>query len=269
MEPTIHIALRAARKAGDMIVQASERLDLVKVKQKEANDYVTNVDHASEKEIIFHIQKAWPDHNILSEEAGHIPGKSGSSETTWIIDPLDGTTNFMRGIPHYAISIACVVNNRIEHAVVYDPVRREEFTASRGKGAALNGRRIRTSQQPNFNGALLGTGIPYRAGQQPSMEGYMTCLEHFASNGSGIRRAGSAALDLAYVAAGRLDAFWEIGLRQWDVAAGLLLIQEAGGRVADFGGGDKCLETGNIVSGNPKLFKELLVVVNANLGHVQ
>ena len=261
MEPTVTIALRAARKAGDIIARATERMDLVKIQEKEKNDFVTNVDKTAEEEIIYQIQKAWPEHNIL--------GSNGKSDTTWYIDPLDGTTNFVRGIPHFSVSIACVQNGRIEHAVIYDPIRREEFVASRGRGASLNGVRLRVSDRHTFNGALIGTGVPYRASQQPFMHDYMKCLEHFAANGSGIRRAGSAALDLAYVAAGRLDAFWEYGLHPWDVAAGLLLVQEAGGLTADFKGGDTYLKTGNIVCGNPKLFKELLKVVNTNLGDVQ
>ena len=241
-------------------------MDLVKIEEKEKNDFVSSVDKAAEAEIIAQLRKAWPEDNILCEESGLI---KGTSDTTWYVDPLDGTTNFLRGIPHFAVSIGCVKNGRHEHAVVYDPVRREEFTASRGRGAALNGRRIRVSDRHEFNGALIGTGIPFRASQQPFISGYMQCVEHFANNSSGIRRAGSAALDLAYVAAGRLDAFWEFGLREWDVAAGMLLIQEAGGLMADFNGGSTCLNTGNIVCGNPKLFKSLLKVVNQNLGGVQ
>ncbi len=187
-------------------------MDLVKIEEKEKNDFVSSVDKAAEAEIIAQLRKAWPEDNILCEESGLI---KGTSDTTWYVDPLDGTTNFLRGIPHFAVSIGCVKNGRHEHAVVYDPVRREEFTASRGRGAALNGRRIRVSDRHEFNGALIGTGIPFRASQQPFISGYMQCVEHFANNSSGIRRAGSAALDLAYVAAGRLDAFWEFGLREW------------------------------------------------------
>ncbi|MBT8149457.1 MAG: inositol monophosphatase, partial [Gammaproteobacteria bacterium] len=199
MEPAINIALRAARKAGDIIVRASERMDLVKVEEKEKNDFVSNVDRAAEAEIIAQLRKAWPGDNIMCEESGMLEGSDGEAGATWYIDPLDGTTNFLRGIPHYAVSIGCVKNGRLEHAVVYDPVRQEEFTASRGRGAALNGRRIRVSECKQFDGALLGTGIPYRASQQPFIHGYMQCVEHFANNNSGIRRAGSAALDLAYV----------------------------------------------------------------------
>lgn len=269
MQPTVNIALRAARKAGDIIARATERMDLIKIEEKEKNDFVTNIDKAAEEEIIFQIQKAWPEHNICGEESGLISGKGGQSDTTWYIDPLDGTTNFVRGIPHFSISIACVQNGRIEHAVIYDPIRREEFTASRGRGASVNGVRIRVSDRHTFSGSLIGAGVPYRSSQKPFVDGYMRCLEHFAVNGSGIRRGGSAALDLAYVAAGRLDAFWEYGLKPWDVAAGMLLVQEAGGLIADFQGGSTSLETGNIVCGNPKLFKELLKVVNSNLGNVQ
>ena len=268
MEPAVNIALRAARKAGDIIARATERMALIKIEEKEKNDFVTNVDKAAEQEIIEHIQKAWPEHNIMGEESGLISGSNGQSDTTWYIDPLDGTTNFVRGIPHFSVSIACAKSDIVEHAVIYDPIRREEFTASRGRGASLNGVRLRVSDKHNFNGALIGTGVPYRSSQQPFIKAYMQCLEHFATHGSGIRRGGSAALDLAYVAAGRMDAFWEHGLRPWDVAAGLLLIQEAGGLIADFKGGNSCITTGNIVCGNPKLFKELLKVVNTNLGHV-
>jgi myo-inositol-1(or 4)-monophosphatase len=269
VEPTITIALRAARKAGDIIARATERMDLIKIEEKEKNDFVTNVDKAAEEEIIYQLQKAYPEHNILAEESGLQLGSKGKSDTTWYIDPLDGTTNFLRGIPHFCVSIACVQNGRVEHAVVYDPIRREEFVASRGRGASLNGVRLRVSDRHTFDGALIGTGIPYRSSQQAFIKDYMNCLEHFAANGSGIRRGGSAALDLAYVAAGRLDAFWEYGLRPWDVAGGLLLIQEAGGLTADFKGGDTSLKTVNVVCGNPKLFKELLKVVNSNLGDVQ
>lgn len=268
MEPAVNIALRAARKAGDAIVAAAERMDLVKVQEKEKNDFVTNVDHTAEEIIVEQLRKAYPEDRIIGEESGLLESES-TSENTWYIDPLDGTTNFVRGIPHYAVSIGCVKGGRLEHAVIYDPVRREEFVASRGKGASLNGRRIRVSKATQFNGALLGTGIPYRSSQQPHLSGYMDCVEHFAVHGSGIRRAGAASLDLAYVAAGRMDAFWEYGLRPWDLAAGILLVKEAGGLVADFSGGEKSLESGNIVCGGPKLFKELLKVVHQNLGSIQ
>lgn len=269
MQPAVNIALRAARKAGDIIAQATERVDLIRIEEKERNDFVTNIDRASEEEIVSQLKRAFPNDHIVGEESGLIKGDNAEADTTWYIDPLDGTTNFVRGIPHFAVSIAAITKGRIEHAVVYDPIRREEFTASRGRGASVNGRRLRVSNHGEFSGALLGTGIPYRVSQQPFMQDYLKCIEHFAEQGSGIRRAGSASLDLAYVAAGRLDAFWEYALRPWDIAAGILLITEAGGLVSDFKGGETHFDSGNIVCGNPKLFKELLKVVNRNLGTIK
>jgi myo-inositol-1(or 4)-monophosphatase len=183
-----------------------------------------------------------------------------------VIDPLDGTTNYMRGIPHYAVSIACLYRGKIEHAVVLDPVRREEFTASRGRGAQLNGRRIRVSNVPSLEGALLGTGIPFKNHCDDKLEAYSKTLELLAGQCAGIRRAGAASLDLAYVAAGRLDAFWEIGLAQWDIAAGALLIREAGGLVADIDGSDNFMSSGNIVGGSPKCFKAVLQTTKPLLG---
>lgn len=257
------IALRAARQAGEFIVRASDRIDILAVSEKGSNDYVSEVDRSAEEIIIKQLQKAYPDHGFLAEESG-AGGKE--SDYTWIIDPLDGTTNFLRGIPHYAVSIACQYQGKLEHAVVYNPVTREEFTASRGRGAQLNGRRIRVSARTHLDGALLGTGIPFRDHQNDKLPAYLQTLGELAPQVAGIRRAGSAALDLAYVAAGRFDAFWEMGLQPWDMAAGLLLIQEAGGLVSDFAGGNRYLETGNIVCGNPKCFKHVLKVVNQHLG---
>ncbi len=264
MEPMINIALRAARKAGENIVRASDELHRFEVKAKGVNNFVTEVDINAEREIIYHLQKAYPDHAILGEESGLIG--SADAEYRWIIDPLDGTTNFVRGIPHFAVSIACMYRGRIEHAVIVDPVRREEFTASRGRGAQLNGHRIRVSDLANLDGALLGTGIPFKAHCDDKLEAYTKSLEQLASQCAGIRRAGAASLDLAYVAAGRLDAFWEIGLAQWDMAAGVLLVREAGGLVSDIDASDNYLESGNIVCGNPKCFKAVLQVVKPLLG---
>jgi myo-inositol-1(or 4)-monophosphatase len=259
MEPMINIALRAARKAGENIVRASDNLHRFEVKAKGVNNFVTEVDINAEQEIIYHLQKAYPDHAILGEESGLIG--SEDAEYRWIIDPLDGTTNFIRGIPHYAVSIACMYRGKIEHAVIVDPVRREEFTASRGRGAQLNGHRIRVSDLASLDGALLGTGIPFKNHCDSKLEPYSKSIEVLASQCAGIRRAGAASLDLAYVAAGRLDAFWEIGLGQWDIAAGVLLVREAGGLVADIDASDNYLESGNIVCGNPKCFKAVLQVV--------
>jgi len=264
MEPTITIALRAARKAGDTIVRAGDRLERIEVQRKGANDFVSEVDRAAERDIIFQLSKAYPGHAFLGEESG-LTGNP-DSDYLWIIDPLDGTTNFLRGIPHYCVSIACSFRGRVEHAVVLDPVRREEFVASRGRGAQLNGTRIRVSKQASLEGALLGTGIPFRSRNQDRLSAYCDSLETLAGQTAGIRRAGAAALDLAYVAAGRLDAFWEVGLSRWDIAAGVLLVQEAGGLVSDMDGGDAYMDSGDIVCGSPKCFKAVLQAVQPVLG---
>lgn len=264
MEPMVTIALRAARKAGEIIARASERTDFIKVSEKGSNDFVTEVDTAAEKEIIYHLQKAYPDHSILGEESGLVEGENPDYQ--WIIDPLDGTTNFIQGIPHFAVSIGCTYKGRLEHAVVLDPMRMEEFTASRGRGAYLNGKRIRVSGKTKFNGALVSTGIPFNMPSVQHMTPYLQCLKELAEQSSGIRRMGVASLDLAYLAAGRFDAFWEMNLKPWDIAAGILIIKEAGGLVSDFTGGDNYLKSGNIVCATPKLFKPTLQVVGKHLG---
>ncbi len=266
MQPMLNIALRAARKAGEIIARASEQTERLKIETKGTNDFVTDIDRAAEREIVYHIRKAYPDHAILGEESGQ--SDNPDSDYQWVIDPLDGTTNFIRGIPHYAVSIACLYKGVIEHAVVLDPIRREEFTASRGRGAQLNGRRIRVSQMTSMEGALFGTGIPYKNRNDELMPEFMGSLAAVASQTAGIRRAGAAALDLAYVAAGRLDGFWEVSLNRWDIAAGILLIKEAGGLVSDFQGGNKHFETGNIVAANPKVLKPLLQTLKPHLGKV-
>ena len=264
MEPMVNIALRAARKVGEQIVRASDDLDHLEVKSKSLNDFVSEVDLAAEQEIKYQLQKAYPDHAVLGEESG-LTGDE-YADYCWIIDPLDGTTNYVRGIPHYAVSIACLYKGKLEHAVIVDPVRREEFTASRGRGAQLNGRRIRVSKRPSLDGALLGTGIPFKDHCDDKLTPYSKSMEILAGQCAGIRRAGAASLDLAYVAAGRLDAFWEIGLAKWDIAAGALLIREAGGLVADINGSETFLESGNIVCGNPKCFKAVLQATKPLLG---
>lgn len=263
MEPMTTIALRAARKAGDLIVRASDELDRVGHRAKGVADFVTDVDIAAEKEILYHLRKAFPDHAFLCEESG----RSGldDAEYTWIIDPLDGTTNFMRGIPHYAVSLACMKDGKIEHAVVIDPVRQEEFIASKGRGAQLNGKRIRVSNQTELRSALLGTGVPFLGHQADKLPQYANTLATLAGQSTGIRRAGAAALDLAYVAAGRLDGFWELGLKPWDIAAGALLIKEAGGLIADIDGSESYLDSGNVVCGAPKIFKQVLQTVGPAL----
>ena len=267
MQPMVNIALRAARQAGDMIVKAADNLELVKVDEKGRHDFVTEVDRRSEEMIIEQIKKAYPDHRFLGEEGGTRGDRS--SDVEWIIDPLDGTTNFVRGIPHVAISIACKIKGRLEHAVVVEPFKREEFTASRGDGARLNGRRIRVSGRTQEAGALYATGIPFSNPSFAEMENYLTCMHEFADNSSGIRRLGVASLDLAYLAAGRFDVFWEMHLKPWDVAAGVLIVREAGGMVSDFQGGESFLATGHIIACTPKLFKPTLKIIAKHLGHVR
>lgn len=261
------IALRAARKAGELIERALERVDVVSIEEKSRNDYVTDIDKAAEKEIIYHLRKAYPDHTIHGEEGGVQTGRN--SDIEWIIDPLDGTTNFIHGIPHFAVSIACRIKGQVEHAVVYDPVKREEFTASRGRGAMLNGRRIRVSTRKGLSGALIGTGIPFSGLALENISAYLSALQEIAGQTAGIRRPGAAALDLAYVAAGRFDAFWEMNLKPWDIAAGILLVKEAGGLVSDFNGGNDFFDSGHVVCGTPKVFKPILQSVKKHMGHIR
>ena len=253
MHPMLNIAVRAARNAGDIIVRHLNRLDQLTVSSKERNDFVSDADRQAEAEIIAVIRKAYPAHSVLAEESG---SHAGDQEFQWIIDPLDGTTNFLHGFPQFAVSIALKHKGRLDQAVVYDPLRQELFTASRGSGAFLDNRRIRVSRQTGLSGALLGTGFPYK--DQRHLDAYLQMFRALIVDSAGIRRPGSAALDLAYVAAGRLDGFWEIGLNAWDMAAGVLLIQEAGGLVGDLAGGHSYLENGNIVAATPKLFPVML-----------
>ena len=261
MQPMLNIALRAARSAGELIIRSAERLDVISVTEKEASDYVSEVDRAAEQCIIQALRKAYPTHGILGEESGLQPGSGEGTDYLWIIDPLDGTTNFLRGVPHFAVSIACRYRGRLEHGVVLDPVRQEEFTASRGRGAALNGKRLRVSKRKGLEGALLGTGFPFREGQLDELDNYLGMFRALIGPTAGLRRAGAASLDLAYVAAGRYDAFWEFGLSEWDMAAGALLVQEAGGLVSDFTGDHQYLEKGQIVAGNTKCFKAVLTTL--------
>ncbi len=262
----LSIAVKAARKAGEFVEQAFERLDLVAVEEKGKNDYVSEVDRKAEQEIIYHLNKSYPDHKFLGEESGTTGPEDAEYE--WVIDPLDGTTNFLHGVPQFSISLACLYKGKIEHAVVIDPIKREEFTASRGRGAMLNGRRIRVSNRKSLNGALIGTGIPFNGYALDNIDGYLNCVREIAGQTAGIRRAGSAALDLAYVAAGRFDGFWELGLKPWDMMAGILLLKEAGGLISDFKGGNSFSESGNVVCGTPKTFKPLVQIVGKHLGSV-
>jgi len=255
MHPTLNIAVRAARSAGNVIIRNLDRLDSLAIHTKDRNDFVTEVDQKAEQEIIYTLRKAFPDHGILAEESGLREG----DDYQWIIDPLDGTTNFLHGFPQFAVSIALRHKGRLEHGVVYDPLRQELFTASRGAGAMLNDRRLRVTKRNSLDGALLGTGFPFKS--QQHLETYLDMFRALFPNTAGIRRPGSAALDLAYVAAGRLDGFWEIGLNIWDMAAGVLLIQEAGGLSSDFLGGHSYLENGNLVAGSPKVFTDILKTI--------
>ncbi len=259
MQPMLNIAVRAARNAGKLIVRNLDRIDQLTIANKQRNDFVTEVDRQAEQEIIKVLHKAYPDHAILAEESGEQAG----NDFQWVIDPLDGTTNFLHGFPQFAVSIALRHRGRLEQAVVYDPLRQELFTASRGAGALLNDRRIRVTNQNTLEGALLGTGFPFR--DQQHMDSYLGMFRDLSKDTAGIRRPGSAALDLAYLAAGRIDGFWEIGLSIWDIAAGVLLIQEAGGLVGDFAGGHDHLDTGNIVAATPKLFPAILKTIRPHL----
>lgn len=252
--PMLNIAIRAARNAGDIIARSVDRIDQLKIKSKAENDFVSEVDLKAEEEIINTIKKAYPEHSFLAEESG----KQVGSDYEWIIDPLDGTTNFLYGIPHFAVSIALRVKGRLEVGVVYDPLAQELFSAARGNGAQLNGKRIRVTDRRNLEGALLGTGIPYTKDQYDHLDSYFGMMKDLIPGTAGIRRAGSAALDLAYVAGGRLDGFWEFNLNIWDIAAGVILIEEAGGMVGGLRGEPNYLDRGSIVCGNPKVFKEML-----------
>jgi myo-inositol-1(or 4)-monophosphatase len=255
MHPMLNTAVKAARRAGSVIMRGARDLDILAVSKKRHNDFVTEVDRAAEAEIIEVLRKAYPDHAILAEESG-ASGANQDAEFKWIIDPLDGTTNFIHGFPQFCVSIGLMHKGIITQGVVFDPTRNELFTATRGAGAFLNDRRIRVSKRIRLAESLIGTGFPFR--DMGHLEQYISMFRDITTSALGIRRAGSAALDLAYVACGRLDAFWEIGLAPWDMAAGSLLLTEAGGLIGDLKGETGYLESGNVVGGNPKVFVQLL-----------
>jgi len=261
MHPMLNIAVRAARSAGNVIARSFEQHDKLEVDAKGTNDLVTNIDRAAEQVIIDTIQKAYPDHVIVCEESGIIDGSD--KDYQWIIDPLDGTTNFVKGIPHFAVSIALKVKGKLDQAVVFDPIRGELFTASRGKGAQLNGFRIRTSKAKELAGSVIATGFPFKHKQHT--ETYLQMFKTLFAKTADMRRAGSAALDLAYVAAGRLDGYFEIGLKPWDTAAGELILIEAGGMVTDFVGSHNYVQSGNIVAGNSHMLKNILKDIRPHL----
>jgi myo-inositol-1(or 4)-monophosphatase len=254
MHPMLNIAVRAARRAGSIINRAALDGSALEVRSKRMNDFVTKVDHAAEEAIIDTVRKAYPDHAVLAEESGE--SAAGGSEYQWIIDPLDGTTNFIHGFPQYCVSIGIRHRGALAHGVIYDPTKNELFTASKGRGAFLNDRRIRVSKCTRLSEALVGTGFPFR--EMERIERYAGQMKAIMRGTAGIRRAGAAALDLAYVACGRLDAFWEMGLSAWDMAAGGLMILEAGGLVGNLQGEDGWLESGEIACATPKIYAALL-----------
>ena len=253
MHPMLNTAVKAARQAGDLIIRSSESLGTLKITVKSQNDFATEVDKRAEELIITALLTAYPDHGVLAEESGYT---NEGADYMWIIDPLDGTTNFIHGFPHYSVSIALKHRGVLDQAVIYDPVRQDLFTASKGKGATLNNHRLRVSHQRRLEGAFLGTGFPFK--NRTHIEPYLDIFRDIFSSTSGVRRAGAASLDLAYVAAGKLDGFFEIGLKPWDLAAGVLMIQEAGGLVTDFENNHGYFETGNVICGNPRMHRILL-----------
>ncbi len=259
MQPMLNIAVRAARSAGDLILRSSDNVGQLKVDQKGRNDFASEVDRMAEREIISIIKTAYPEHSILAEESGEHKG----NDFVWVIDPLDGTTNFLHGFPQYAVSIALKYKGKIEVGVVYDPLRDELFTAKRGGGAMLNNRRLRVTAQNSLKGALIGTGFPFKT--QQHLDAYLGMFRAVTIDAAGIRRAGSAALDLAYLAAGRMDGFWEIGLMEWDMAAGVLLVKEAGGVITDFSFNDKYLESGNVIAASPKMHQLLYQLIEPHV----
>jgi myo-inositol-1(or 4)-monophosphatase len=258
MQALLNTAVQAARRAGDAAAGYFNRADRLEIRTKARNEFVTQVDHAAEAVIIDTIRARYPDHAFLAEERG----ADGESDHVWIIDPLDGTTNFVHGFPVFAVSIALELRGQLEVGVVYDPMRQELFTAMRGGGAQLDGRRIRVGNRSALDGSLMGTGFPYRANAR-WMDTYLEMLRRVLGHTAGIRRPGAAALDLAYVAAGRLDGFWEFGLQPWDLAAGVLLIREAGGIVSELHDDGDFMATGNVCAGNPKIHDALKKLLTA------
>jgi myo-inositol-1(or 4)-monophosphatase len=258
LHPMLNIAIKAARAAGAIINRGSQDLDILKISHKGPNDFVSEVDQAAEAAIIEILLQAYPQHGILAEESGRQHGAK-HSEFIWIIDPLDGTTNFLHGFPVYAVSIALAHRGQVQQAVVYDPTRNDLFYASRGRGAYLNDRRLRVSKRTRLSDALVGTGFPFRRGD--SFQRYVKMFEAVMQNCAGIRRPGAAALDLCYVAAGWYDGFFETGLNPWDMAAGSLMITEAGGLVGNFTGESDFLYQREVVAGNPKVYGQLVALL--------
>jgi myo-inositol-1(or 4)-monophosphatase len=264
MHPFLNTAIKAALAAADVIQKGYRRLDLIKISQKGPKDFVTNIDMAAERRIIEIINTAYPQHSILSEESGS--SKKTSSPYQWIIDPLDGTTNFLHGFPHFAVSIGLKHKDRIEHGVIYDPLRDDLFTASCGGGAQKNSRRIRVGNRVKLSNSLIVSGLPARA--ERYYEAHCKIIKTLAPLVGSLRSTGSAALDLAYIASGQIDGFWAVDLKIWDLAAGALIVKEAGGHVTDCQGKENYLESGCVVAGNIKILKQLLPTVQANLSEL-
>lgn len=261
---TLNIATQAARKAGQVLYRFSKKLDRIKIADKGINEFVSEADQQAELAIIEIIRANYPHHAILAEESGELPAtdKDDGNRYRWIIDPLDGTTNFLHGVPYYCVSIALEVDGKLQDAVIYNPVSEELFTASRGQGAFVNDRRMRASLNNKLAHTLIGTGFPYHS-NRVHMDDYLKMFKAIMAKTSGVRRPGSAALDLAFVAAGRFDGFWEMGLKPWDIAAGALLIQEAGGMITDLAGRDSFLESGNVLAGGMNIHRELEMLIQS------
>jgi myo-inositol-1(or 4)-monophosphatase len=265
MHPTLAIAVKAARRAGNFINRSARDLDLLTITMKGPKDFVSEVDRTAEATIVETLLDAYPDHAILAEE-GTAKGANVDAENLWIIDPLDGTTNFLHGFPQYCVSIGLQQKGQITQAVVYDPVRNDLFTATRGRGAFLNDRRIRVSKRAHLRDCLIGTGFPFRDGSY--LDTYLAMMKTMITHTAGLRRPGAAALDLAYVAAGFYDGFWEVGLNPWDVAAGSLLVQEAGGLIGDLSGEGNFLHGGQVIAANPKAFAQMVTLLSPFRGEM-
>lgn len=257
MHPFLNIASRAAREASDLILEALARPDRIRIEEKGPNDFVTDVDQSVEQILIQHIRKAYPDHGILCEESGELPGRD--PDTRWIIDPIDGTRNFIHGFPHFCIAIACIQKGKIQHGLIVDPVRGDEFSATRGSGARLNGLRMRVSDVRELSRATISLAC---AGKD-NYPHFLRIQEHLHGRISGLRFTGSSALDLAYVAAGRLDAGWMAGMQLWDYAAGALMIQEAGGLISDGHGNPDIMAATSLVFGTPRCYRQMLPAVKS------
>lgn len=258
MQPMVNIALRGARTAGEQIARAVERLDLIKSEQSSVIEFLEDTCKQAERTIVNAIQKAYPDHTINGEYTGTHAPEEKAANVVWSVNPIDSVSNFSNALPEFALSIACHQNNKLEHAIILNPITGEEFTASRGRGAQLNGKRLRVSNRKLLDGSLIGSGFFGRNSDKAHLDAFQTIFKNITLESGSIYSGGSPALNLAYTAAGRLDGFYQIGLNQWEMEAGILMIQEAGGLLSDFTGNNNHMKSGNIVAGNPKILKALL-----------